>query len=353
MSSNSIFKFDLGHLDENLDEFRDTLNTAVDHLNKIANEPEKIFNNVALYDAFLFIGKALHNFDVDFKIFSSKNIGMFISKLNFYIYEIRNEVRFDLVNELLNLGRVKKRVERAKKKYENNERIVNALGNSFFLSMVLLRNSHDVFKEYLNEGGLKSLVQFIGDEEFIKVNRKVKLNDPTENSFGLIDYIILNLANISTKYLNDFKNQWKDLDVTNKLLNIVKIESSSLLHACLTIVNISDQKQLETLIDLSNFAKTITQLLLKAKRDFSNEDFNRFTRQVFINGKLIETEIHSVKDEKNISISIKVLLDCISKILVSDKQKADIYFRLNLKDCFKEFLGKGSYMFFFHINLLF
>ncbi len=346
MSSNSIFKFDLGHLDENLDEFRDTLNTAVDHLNKIANEPEKIFNNVALYDAFLFIGKALHNFDVDFKIFSSKNIGMFISKLNFYIFEIRNEIRFDLANELVNLGRVKKRVERAKKKYENNERIVNALGNSFFLSMVLLRNSYDVFKEYLNEGGLKSLVQFIGDEEFVKANKKVNLNDPTENSFGLIDYIILNLAHLSTKTLNDFKDQWKNLDVTNKLLNIVKIESSWFTHVYLTIVNVSnclDQKQLETLIDLSNFVKTITQLLLKAKRDFSNEDFNRFTRQVFINGNLIETEIHSVKDEKNVSISIKVLLDCISKILISDKQKADIYFRLNLKDCFKEFLEKGIY----------
>jgi len=346
MSSNSIFKFDLSHLDENLDEFRDTLNTAVDHLNKIANEPEKIFSNVALFDAFLFIGKAIHNFDVDFKIFSSKNIGMFISKLNFYIFEIRNEIRFDLANELVNLGRVKKRVERAKKKYENNERIVNALGNSFFLSMVLLRNSYDVFKEYLNEGGLKSLVQFIGDEEFIKANKKVNLNDPTENSFGLIDYIILNLAHLSTKTLNDFKDQWKNLDVTNKLLNIVKIESSWFTHVYLTIVTVSnclDQKQLETLIDLSNFVKTITQLLLKAKRDFSNEDFNRFTRQVFINGNLIETEIHSVKDEKNVSISIKVLLDCISKILISDKQKADIYFRLNLKDCFKEFLEKGIY----------
>ena len=103
MSSNSIFKFDLDHLDENLEEFRGTLNTAVDHLSKIANEPSKIFNNLALYDAFLFIGKALHNFDVDFKLFSSKNIGMFISKLNFYIYLQNLSISGDL-NAIKNVG---------------------------------------------------------------------------------------------------------------------------------------------------------------------------------------------------------------------------------------------------------
>ena len=343
MSSDSMFKFDLGYLDENLEEFRETLKKAVDHLSKCSNEPSKIFYEETYYDAFMFIGKAVHNYDVDFDIFSSKSIGIFLSNLNTYIYENRNEIKFDLENELVLLGKVKKRVERAKKKYAKNEKRVNALGNSFFLSMVLLRNSFEIFEEFLMNDGLKSLTNFIGDEQFIKENKKVILNDPTSKPFGLLDYIILNLAHISTKTLNKFKSKWKELEVVNKLLNVVKIDNSCFLHVYLTIVNLStDFKQVENLIDLDTFAKRITQLLLQAKRDFSNDDFNRFTRQIHFNGKILECEIHSVKDEKSISISLKVLFDCLSKILVNDKKKADIYFRLNLKDCFKTFLTKGN-----------
>ena len=141
----SRYKFDLGHLDENLIEFRETLNKAIDHLSKNSNEPSMIFKEEDSYDAFMFLGKAIHNFDVDFGFFSSKNIGSFLSSLNFYIYEKRAEIKFDLANELILLGKVKKRVEKAKRKYAKNEKLVNSLGNSFFLSMVLLRNSYEIY----------------------------------------------------------------------------------------------------------------------------------------------------------------------------------------------------------------
>ena len=353
MDSNLAFKFDLEYFDENEQEMHETLKRAVNLLCDHASHPSILFNNQDIFDAFIFVGKAINNYDIDFQIFNSKNIGEFISNLNFYLHAKRNEIQFNLAKELEKLDKVKKLASRAQKKYAQNEKHVVALGYSFFLSMVLFRNSNEVFVEFLKKDGLNSLASFISDEMFLKEIKNVTINDPTNKPIGFIDYLVLNFAHISTKTLHEFNKQWTDLDLFNKLLNIVKIDNSLRFHIYLTIVNIAEKKQFSNLIDIEFLVKNITQLLLQAKRDFNSGDFHRFKRQIYINGKLHVCDIHSVKDVKSINISIKVLLECLSKLLVEDKIKAEVYFKLDLKDCVKAFLSKGKFFFNFFQSKIF
>ena len=341
MAQNLKFEFDLSYLEEHKDDIDATLAKAISYLNENCDIPDTIFQNNILYNAFMYTGKTLYNFAVDIETLPLEKLAIFMSKLGTHLYKHRYEF---------------KPSEKAKIKQEKllkYNKLIDILGCMLFSTLVLAKNSNRFYNSFIVNNGLKMFISYLNEENFIKKHLKLTIKDLTEKEFGLVDNFVLNITNLSVKYSDEHAKIWTDLDVVNVLLKIANLHRSSKLHVDISIVNITRRETIGDYINVNAFITCISRLLHRAEHDFNDKDYNRLKRQIYLNGKFLEYDIHSVKDEKGVTISIKVLLECLKKILINDKLKGDAYFGLNIKSCIEAFFLHGnSFEIYFTLELL-
>ena len=93
---------------------------------------------------------------------------------------------------------------------------------------------------------------------------------------------------------------------------------------------------------------TIAKYLNKCKQDFETGKFFRLQQQIVFRGGLqLDCLVHFAKIDNSATMSgIHGLLECLFNLSVNDKLKSDIYFKNDMKNCFKTILQKGSLVFF-------
>jgi hypothetical protein len=196
--------------------------------------------------------------------------------------------------------------------------------------------------EFAQKQGLKAYLSFLNDEKFCQKNINTILVDFSDDPFGLLDFLALNLSSLSIKTADDLKQIWSSFDSVKILLNLAKLKSSTLSDAYTTLCYILDDKQIESLTEIHLIADLISGSLRKCSKDFDNNIDRRIKRQIIFKGKPINCSVQVFRSEANVDTSMIVLLESLYRLSVNDKLKNDIYFRCDMKNCFKSFLKNGK-----------
>ena len=158
-----LFKFDQDYFLNNQLELNVTLHKALDFLKDYMNDASLICTetNGFCYSALIFIGKAIYVCDIDFSIFTVKDFEMVVFKLLIYLYEIRNELKFEIRVNLSN-------AEFAKDKHEMR---LFALSYTLFIANRVSRFSANFCSRFVQIQGLKCYFLFLADKQFMRINK--------------------------------------------------------------------------------------------------------------------------------------------------------------------------------------
>jgi hypothetical protein len=299
---------------------------CIDYLNKFSSDVSKIFHDSNASDALQCIVYIISRGTFDQKWVESKNFESFLANLMNYFYKIRNDLHFD-TNLKIENG-------------ELNKKMVLTLANIMYTQNLIFRRSKKFCIEFVQKQGLAAYFSFLKDESFISKNKNILLIDFSQDAFGLLDYLALNLSSLSVKTVDDLKDIWTSFDPVKTLLNLAKTKESTLSDAYMILCHVLDDKQIESLTEIHLIADLMSSSLKKCSNNFDKNE--RSKRQIIFKGKPIDCSVQVVTSDENVSTSMIVLLDALYKLSVNDKLKNDIYFRCGMKDCFKTFITKGN-----------
>ncbi len=333
MSSQSVnFKFNLTYFEENNQKLVETIHQAIDYLNDL-NEPSKIFKFANRFNALIFIGKTIyHNLEISYGVFAAKHFDVFMAKLMLYLFEIHHELDLNIQIE----------PERAEDSIDNDEKRILLLSYLLYIINIITRRSKDFCVQFVEHDGLKACLLFLSDDKFIRKNRNAKINNLTGFPLDLINYVTLNILNLSIKTCEYQREIWLDLESVKILLNAASVQKSALLNAYWSIVYIVSDQQIENLKDIYSIVNLLVRLLIQCNNDMTEDLFDREDRQIEFNGKILDIEVHVVKDENFVSTSLTGLLECLYKLSLNEKLKSEIYVKHDIKHCLKSFLSKGN-----------
>ena len=117
----------------------------------------------------------------------------------------------------------------------------------------------------------------------------------TNTPLDIIDCLILNVSNLSTRTCEKYKQLWIDLDSVNILTTLSKLHENSSFDALMTVVNIANDQLIENLPEISLIEK-ISKLLLKSASDLKIKILNRLKYHVNFKGTLLNCQIQSIED---------------------------------------------------------
>ena len=201
-----------------------------------------------------------------------------------------------------------------------------------------------IFKKFASNfqksNGLKAYFEILKDEKFIKIAINTTMNPFNSVDLSLLHYILLAVSALS-KYSHDFLYEWKELNAVNTIFNVIKLDSTKQLTCFLIIVNICDDKQIETITEFHSILETFRDFIKTCATDFKNGSFNRDTRYMYFNNELKAVQTHTIKIDK-VSTALTNILKAIYKLALNDKFRTDFYFDHHIKEDLKVILLKGN-----------
>ena len=331
MDPSEVFERESNNVDESkTNEIDNKLAKAIEYLCYYFDEPSNTFNDVTCFNAFVYVVKAAHHLELNYDLFLCDNFENYISNLYSYFYTIRNTLNLNVKIDPHNAENLK----------DLNQKHVTLLGYLLYLTMILVSRNKKFCIKFLNNG-LKIFMTCLNDDEFLVKNKHSKVIDLTENPFGLLDYIVLNLAHLSMKTSDEYKQIWSKLDSVNVLLKVSNFKETTLFMAYTIIAHIATDDQINNLAEIHSITDTITKLLLRCRNDFRYDKFDRWKKQINLNGCNLECDVHTIKDENLVTTSMVSLLQGVYKLACNEKMKNDLYFRRYISSCLKAFLKKG------------
>ena len=321
--------FELNSIQNKTDTVEGLIVKAIDYLNKYSTDIPKLFTDSNGCDAHLCLVQIISHYEINFQTFVAKGFEVFLSNLMLYFYEIRNDLNLEKNNNI------------KKSDLEFNKKRVLILANSLYMKNLIFRRSKQFCIEFVHKQGLKPYISFLKDQKFMQKYRDTQIVDFSNDPYGFLDYVVLNLSSLSLKTADELKQEWNDLDSVNTFLNVVKVKESLLSDAYMAIAYILDDKQIESLTEIHLIADLLSLSLKTCATNFVNNIFKRAKRQVTFKGKPIDCQVQVYTSADNVDTSIIVLMESLYRLSVNDRLKNDIYFKNEMKNCFESFLIKG------------
>jgi hypothetical protein len=331
-----IFYYKNQHLDINaIEEFKKQNIQAIDYLNRLDNVP-KVFEDQNAFNAVCFICltiiyiKKIELYKEE--TVDSKDCATLFVKFFDYFYTIRNELNFHQKNV----------------RFDNfNSQTLDEKQSAIFNILILATNLYAMLSmnfstQFLTSGGLKCWIELLKDKKFVSKVFDIQINT-LNYLLNPINYIILTICGMSRTCEED-KKIWIELDSVNFLLEMSELKQSLKGSSYNSIVNIADDKQLESLTQMKSVKLFIINRLEKTIEDFENGNLNRKPNQMNINGENINCINHCYLDTKeNIAWHTLFQLRLIYKLSINKKMRHELYFENNLMKILKVIFFKGNY----------
>ena len=313
-------------------EYTKYLVCALDYLNEL-DDASKVFTDPNAYAAMVFVGKtvAFKSKPFIYVVFEEKYFAKFISELVNYFYTIRAELNFAIKIDLVNSENLT----------NLEEKRTSLFSLLMYVTNIYVMNSINFCVMFSANNGLKGCLQFLSDEKFLETNLNATVN-MWNKTLGVVDYMVMNVSAIS-KACDENKHVWLELDSINILLKIAKKKEATQRDAYIAIINIADDKQIENLIEMNTVKNSILALLNRAIEHFNENRYRRENRQIQLQGKSINCNVHCLMLENQTTMSIIVILRALYKLSINDKMKNELYFGDKLLMRLKVILEKGNY----------
>ena len=332
MSDDFIFKYD-PEFRSNKVNVTEILYESINYLLNFSDS-HKLVEDYRGYNGFIFIGKFVGYYleITDTHTLVSKGIVQVIAKQMQALFDIRNEIDFEIQSFIVN----------AEKANTLNEKRILVLSSLLYTTNVLQIVSVEFVNQFVQTNGLKVYLEFLKDEHFLISNLKTEIDFLSGQNQNFFQYLTLNLYNLS-RFSDEYKQIWSDLDAVNILLKAVNLNPSIIFNSYRSIANIADDKHIESLKEIHSIIEIVIKYLKDCKCDFDANQFVRRKYQIHFKGNSLDCFYHSIYTDNSILLGIKGLLDTLYKLSINDKVKHDIYFSDGMQSCFSTFLLKGKH----------
>jgi hypothetical protein len=332
------FKYEFDVNNDNRSKCLAKLEEAISYL-KHLKEPSIIMSKHGSYEAIFYINKIIsYKSDlIDFSLFSRLTCENMFGDLLLFLYESNSSYDF---------RKHKIAVNEPNKKCDQNERYISIFFYLLDIISIIMSESNQFRIQFQHSNGLKSLIKFIQDEEFVKKNLKTTITGFFTNKFNIIDFIVTNINSLSKKCVNH--KIWIDLNAIDVLLNIGKRKSSCIDLAYSSIINICNDKHLNELNHVFGdcLVKDLIEKLKIMSNDFRSNQFNR-------NSLIVEDEIND-KNELDIHFIVHnhqtansatacwFIFDGLTKLAINLELADKIYFDYSIKEMLKTILANAN-----------
>ena len=309
------------------------LDSAISYLDTLQNSKKQILDDESAYKALFYIGKTVQFTDVN--VFSKKNCEKIFSHVLQELFKINKKLDFKKFTI--------DTTDQCRADLTKNDRRISIFAFLLYTTNKIIHKSIEFSINLAKQGGLKAFVQFLSCDSFVKNALNVTVDDfSLKKPFGLLDYLILNMAAMSVDYEENL-DKWNEFDTVDILLTVAKIKQSTEFNAFVAVVNISNDKQIESLQEIRSFSLRLCVLLKECSEHFKEKRFNRQKRQfVDASGLIKDYWVHCELINLEFSVTLKVILEGLYRLSINDTMRQHIYFENNLKDSLKSVLYNAN-----------
>ena len=319
------------HSNKPINELKEILSQAIDYLNGL-DSVSKVFEDQNGFNAFCFLTYAIaYKSKFVYEFLDSKNFVDLLIKIFHYLSSFYNDLNFDKISNLLN----------AEALIDINEKQAKLFCMFLYTINIYASGSVSFSLNFVTKGGLKCCLNILNDEQFLTKNLKVRV-DFFNVKLDLIEFITMNIAGLS-KYCDDDKRIWTELDSINILIKIANLKESARNPSYNAILNIADDKQLETLTEMNKIKLLFLGRLEKIAEHFTKNTLRRETRQYIIKGETTNCVIHIITLENGSTMPMLSNLKHIYKLSINEKMRNELYYENNLLKHLKSILSKANY----------
>ena len=199
-------------------------------------------------------------------------------------------------------------------------------------------NSMKFCISFSKNGGLKYWLKLLKDKNFVMKNQ-----DAEVQNINPINVMITTIYNLSRSFEEDTK-LWVDLDTINVLLKMSEVKETFRNNAYSSIINIADDKQLETLPEMKSVKLFIVDRLDNIAKDFEWDKLVREPIQMSIKGKIVKCQNHLYYESvQNLLFNTILQFKLLYKLSINKKIGTELYFENNLMKHLKTILLNGNY----------
>lgn len=205
--------------------------------------------------------------------------------------------------------------------------------------------------DFARHNGLKAHLAFLDDNDILNKIYDVKLkwhieknDDDLSNATeaNLVDHLVTNLGVLSKSYEQNVQ-LWSTENALGILIKIVKANLTSELPAFITICNIANDKQIESLDELNAIGSVLSKFLAESAHDFRKGEIKRHRGELVEDDEVIEFEVHCFRMEDNTVVALTSIIKALYKLCINDKLRADIYFGASeMRQSLKVILANGN-----------
>jgi hypothetical protein len=267
---------------------------------------------------------------IDWGYFTEKKCHELFAQIINYLFTIRNEL--DLSEENLDTQSF----------IENPS--INSRRLFIFEWIIIIINSvlSKSFKfgvEFIWTIGLDALVSILKDLKF----SKILIEKDIQKNTSVIPLCVSNINWMSKVCENSLK-RWQDLDIINVLLRFIDILTwkAVKISAYGAIINIANDKQLETISGIQKSIEAFNDLLLFAVGEHKENIVYRDLREFKSEEKIVKKYLVQIINHKKEPFSLTSVFLAFYRVAINDKIKLCIYFDLKIKDSLKIILNNGT-----------
>lgn len=301
---------------------------AIDYIK--SKTPKESINDKLIYLALYYLSKRLDLIQAD--IFLKNEIEPIFANIFFEIFNIHHELNFkdDSLHTIYS-GNVS----------DQNTTRIGIFSLLLYLSNIFSLRSVKFTKNFSAQKGLEAYFLFLKDDSFIDKVINLRLTDFAKSQVNIIEQILLNVY-ILSKSSDENIQTWVDLNSVDVLIKIANLPISTQIDAYLSIANIANDKQIESLTGINKVTKMILKNVNRCACDFKNDLFKRFHRQILENDEIVDVYVHCIQEKNGTYSSLLVFLSGLYRMCVNDKLRYDTYFSETFRQDIKDILFKGN-----------
>ena len=297
-------------------------------------EPEKIINGQEGYQAVFLIAKCIgYQTDaLNYDLFVDHKMEELYGNVLLYLYTIHSTYDF---------GKGSIPFSDPTPNADYNERCITIFAMSVYSCNLISSKMFKFKANFQLTNGLVAYLNFLKDEAFVRRNMDLTFNPFNSAKLLVLDYLTLNVSSLSAAS-QDYKNLWRKLGAMDILLKTSRIKASIREYCYTAILNIADDKEIETCTEIHDFSKALIEYLATAAAEFNAKKFNRQTRQVLNENGVQKMDVHCVKDSNGLLKGLNAVFDAFYNLSINDANKLRIYFDSSAKSSLKTVLLLGN-----------
>jgi hypothetical protein len=270
----------------------------------------------------------------DYPKYEKYGIEKILAKMINYFCEVRNNLDFS--KQEINIGHI------FEPSTDLETRQTLALRFTLYLIRSVVANVNPpLSNSFCTYNGLRALLTMLSDAHFVNKNQTTEIIMFGETRKPLLDYLVRGLTELSA-YCEDVKQYWRKMEAV-AIINAMRVRLPECSFPCLTaITNLADDAQIERLEEVYAFRSMLVERLQSIAGQCDAVSTQMTWCTIFENKSRIAAQFVYYTEPNGGETTLHDILQCLYRLAINYKMKAELYFDLHCKKYIKSILSAAE-----------